>query len=61
MQSVSMAAQSHNPEQQAQPRCCVFLHSLVRGFALFDVRVLDHIIIGDGEPLSMAEQGWVVA
>jgi len=35
--------------------------SLKRGLALIDVRVLDHIIIGDGEPLSMVEQGWVVA
>lgn len=35
--------------------------SLKRGLALIDVRVLDHIIIGDGEPLSMAEHGWVVA
>ena len=24
---------------------------------LVDVRLLDHIIIGDGEPLSMAERG----
>ncbi|MFK3718062.1 DNA repair protein RadC [Pseudomonas fulva] len=35
--------------------------SLKRGLALVDVRVLDHIIIGDGEPLSMVEHGWVVA
>lgn len=27
--------------------------------ALVDVRVLDHFIVGDGEPLSMAEMGWV--
>lgn len=27
--------------------------------ALVDVRVLDHFIIGDGEPLSMAELGWM--
>ncbi|GIZ10845.1 DNA repair protein RadC [Pseudomonas sp. NCCP-436] len=27
--------------------------------ALVDVRVLDHFIVGDGEPLSMAEQGWI--
>ncbi|MDF3932478.1 RadC family protein [Pseudomonas citronellolis] len=27
--------------------------------ALVDVRVLDHFIVGDGEPLSMAERGWV--
>jgi len=25
------------------------------------VRVLDHVIVGDGEPLSMVEQGWIVA
>ncbi|MGS7251232.1 RadC family protein [Pseudomonas anuradhapurensis] len=35
--------------------------SLKRGLALIDVRVLDHIIIGDGEPLSMLEHGWMVA
>ncbi|MDF5906696.1 DNA repair protein RadC [Pseudomonas aeruginosa] len=27
--------------------------------ALIDVRVLDHFIIGDGEPLSLAEYGWL--
>ena len=27
--------------------------------ALIDVRVLDHFIVGDGEPLSMAEYGWM--
>ncbi|WP_434602251.1 DNA repair protein RadC [Pseudomonas sp. Z4-7] len=26
---------------------------------LIDVRVLDHFIVGDGEPLSMAECGWM--
>ena len=35
--------------------------ALKRGLALIDVRVLDHIIVGDGEPLSMVEQGWIVA
>ncbi|HDS1737267.1 MULTISPECIES: DNA repair protein RadC [Pseudomonas] len=33
--------------------------SLKRGLALIDVRVLDHVIIGDGEPLSMLEHGWL--
>ncbi|WP_449430571.1 RadC family protein [Pseudomonas putida] len=32
---------------------------LKRSLALIDVRVLDHIIIGDGEPLSMVEHGWL--
>jgi DNA repair protein RadC len=23
------------------------------------VRILDHVIVGEGEPLSMVEQGWL--
>ncbi|MEB3839537.1 RadC family protein [Pseudomonas guariconensis] len=34
---------------------------LKRALALIDVRVLDHVIVGDGEPLSMIEQGWFEA
>ncbi|HEK1688124.1 TPA: DNA repair protein RadC [Pseudomonas putida] len=34
--------------------------TLKHALALIDVRVLDHIIVGDGEPLSMVEQGWIV-
>ena len=30
---------------------------LKKALSIIDVRVLDHIIIGDGEPLSMAERG----
>ena len=33
--------------------------TLKQALALIDVRVLDHVIVGDGEPLSMVEQGWV--
>ncbi|WP_064116428.1 RadC family protein [Pseudomonas fluorescens] len=32
---------------------------LQKALELVDVRVLDHFIIGDGEPLSMAECGWM--
>ncbi|BAN51253.1 DNA repair protein RadC [Metapseudomonas resinovorans] len=32
---------------------------LKEALALIDVRVLDHFIVGDGEPLSMAERGWI--
>lgn len=35
--------------------------ALKRALGLIDVRVLDHIIVGDGEPLSMVEEGWIVA
>lgn len=32
---------------------------LVKSLKLFDVRVLDHIIVGDGEFTSFAEKGWL--
>lgn len=32
---------------------------LKEALALVEVRVLDHFIVGDGEPLSMAELGWI--
>ena len=32
---------------------------LQEALALVDVRVLDHFIVGDGEPLSLAERGWL--
>lgn len=40
------------------------LHMTLRlkdSLSLVEVRVLDHIIIGDGEPLSMVERGWFKA
>lgn len=32
---------------------------MVKALALVDVRVLDHLIVGCGEPLSFAERGWL--
>lgn len=32
---------------------------LSESLALVDVRVLDHLVIGDGEPVSLAARGWV--
>ncbi|MEG2391340.1 MAG: DNA repair protein RadC, partial [Pseudomonas sp.] len=32
---------------------------LQKALDLIDVRVLDHFIVGEGEPLSMAECGWM--
>lgn len=32
---------------------------LKEALALVDVRVLDHFVVGDGDPLSMAELGWM--
>jgi len=27
--------------------------------ALVDIRLLDHVVIGDGAPVSMAARGWM--
>ena len=32
---------------------------LQEALALIDVRTLDHLVIGDGEPVSFAERGWL--
>ena len=32
---------------------------LVKALDLIEVRVLDHFIVGDGQPLSMVERGWM--
>ncbi len=34
-------------------------HRLQQALGLVEVRLLDHFIIGEGEPLSFAEQGWL--
>ena len=33
--------------------------TLKDALALVEVRVLDHFVIGDGEPVSLAELGWI--
>ncbi|MDZ3823284.1 MAG: JAB domain-containing protein, partial [Pseudoxanthomonas sp.] len=32
---------------------------LADALALVEVRVLDHLVIGDGEPVSLAARGWL--
>lgn len=39
----------------------VLTRRLKTALELVDVRVLDHLIVGDGEPLSMVEHGWISA
>ncbi|MEG0862543.1 MAG: DNA repair protein RadC [Pseudomonas sp.] len=39
----------------------VLTRRLKTALELVDVRVLDHLIVGDGEPLSMVEYGWFSA
>jgi DNA repair protein RadC len=53
---------AHNhPSGSVQPSRAdeMITHTLKAALALVDVRVLDHIIVGQGETLSMAERGLV--
>jgi DNA repair protein RadC len=48
---------SGNPEASAADRAVTA--RLKQALALVEVRVLDHFIIGDGMPTSMARRGWL--
>jgi len=53
---------AHNhPSGVAEPSQAdrVLTQRLKEALALIEVRVLDHFVIGDGEPLSMLEYGWL--
>ncbi|MFZ2235881.1 MAG: DNA repair protein RadC [Dokdonella sp.] len=53
---------AHNhPSGVAEPSSSdrVITQRLKEALALIDVRVLDHFVIGDGAPTSMALRGWV--
>ncbi|MFC0676239.1 DNA repair protein RadC [Lysobacter korlensis] len=48
---------SGNPEPSAADRAVT--ERLKQALALVEVRLLDHFVIGDGAPVSMATRGWV--
>ena len=48
---------SGNPEPSAADRSVTA--RLKQALALLDVRVLDHFVIGDGAPTSLARRGWL--
>lgn len=48
---------SGNPEPSAADRAIT--QRLKNALALIDVRVLDHVVIGEGTAVSLAERGWV--
>ena len=53
---------THNhPSGHVQPSRAdeVLTQTLKTALGLLDVRVLDHVIVGPGQALSMAEQGWL--
>ncbi|QHF47696.1 hypothetical protein PspS35_29300 [Pseudomonas sp. S35] len=52
----------HNhPSGSAEPSAAdrTLTKTLQKALEVVDVRLLDHIIVGDGDPLSMAEHGWM--
>ncbi len=52
----------HNhPSGSAEPSAAdrAVTARLKQGLALVDVRLLDHFVIGDGAPVSLAARGWV--
>jgi DNA repair protein RadC len=53
---------SHNhPAGDAEPSDAdrTLTDRLVSALGLVDIRVLDHLIVGDADPLSLAERGWL--
>ena len=48
---------SGNPEPSPADR--QITERLKKALALIDVRVLDHIVIGEGTSVSLAERGWI--
>ena len=58
-QAVAVVLAHNHPSGSAQPSRSdeALTHTLRAALALIDVRVLDHVIVGTGEALSMAERG----
>jgi DNA repair protein RadC len=53
---------AHNhPSGVAEPSAAdrLLTDRLKQALALVDIRVLDHLVIGDGAPVSFAERGWI--
>ncbi len=53
---------AHNhPSGVAEPSAAdrVLTERLKSALALVDIRVLDHFVVGEGEPVSFAERGWL--
>ncbi len=48
---------SGNPEPSLDDRAVTM--RLRQALALVDVKLLDHFVVGEGQPVSMADRGWV--
>ena len=53
---------SHNhPSGRAEPSASdrEITYQLFEALGLVGVRLVDHVVVGDGPPVSMAERGWL--
>ena len=60
-QAAALILAHNHPSGVAEPSVAdrQITERLVQALALVDVRVLDHIVIGDGESVSFMERGWL--
>ncbi|KEA63601.1 DNA repair protein RadC [Marinobacterium lacunae] len=60
-QAAAMILAHNHPSGVAEPSQAdrQITDQLVRALALVEVRVLDHLVVGDGESVSFAERGWL--
>lgn len=59
--SAAVVIAHNHPSGEAEPCHAdrALTDRLVSALGLVDIRVLDHLIVGDAEPLSLAERGWL--
>ena len=60
-QAAAVVLAHNHPSGSVQPSRADenLTHTLKQALALVDVRVLDHVIVGGSQALSMAENGWM--
>ncbi len=60
-QAAALILAHNHPSGIAEPSDAdrVLTTRLKQALALVDIRVLDHFVIGDGQPTSFAERGWL--
>ena len=61
LNAAAMIVSHNHPSGEAEPSAAdrAVTAQLKQALALVDVRLLDHIVVGDGPPVSLAARGWV--
>lgn len=60
-QAAAVILAHNHPSGVAEPSAAdrALTERLKQALALVDIRVLDHLVVGDGAPTSFAERGWI--